>query len=500
MAEKFELHKRRHPDYLNQIDNWNFFISAYKGGTGFVSDHLFTHRLENGADFINRKARAYYLNYCRPLPNIYTEYLYKNQVTRPKDFLEVQENIDGQGTGIGIFMPKVATLASIYGQCHVVVDMARDNEGISKAEAKQPYVSIYTPEHVVDWSRNPENGQLRWVLLHEPEYIDDNPMQARALVNKYRLMTTEGWEVYGINKKGKSEIIDSGTWNLGVVPLATCYHRDIDTDMIGESMLVDIAPVNRIVMNWCSCLDEQIERQTFSQLVMQEGLGTSSDGKALKGIGTAAIFTYPADAKNAPSYISPDTSQLETIWQMIERHVGEIYRMAVLEKSGDAMMVAQSGIAKAYDFVDTNGAMISKATAMERFENELFTILAAWNGKSELNEDIKYDKDFDVINMEKDIKNSLDLVAEGISGTFNSLIYKRLVRRSLTNATQRDLTVIDKEIDVSGGGISSNVNMEHDEHDNEDGDVPAKDISPEIETKPVDETKVVEKEKVDVTE
>jgi len=470
MAKKIKLQERRHPDYKSYVELWKFYNAAYRGGRSFAQSYLSTHRLENAKDFATRKGRAYFLNYCRPIPNIYTEHIYRTPVSRPALFADMQSNIDGRGTDADAFFSRCATLSSVYGQVHVLVDKPRDDTGTSAAEAKKPYGVIYTPEYLLDWSRNQEDGELNWALLHEPEYGDDDPTVEREELHKYRVITREGWELYQVvGKKKELAAIDAQPWPdhvAGHVPLVTCVHRDVDMDMVGESMLVDIAPINLAIMNWCSCIDEQIERQTFSQLVMPDD--GEVGGVPLDKLGTSTIFTFPKDSKFSPAFISPDTSQLETIWKMVERHVGEIYRIATLEKSGEALTVGQSGIAKAYEFVDTNGALVQKALNMERFEQSFFDVMARWMGKDECEEKVAYNKDFDVSNLEKEIKNALDLVTEGFSDTFTKLVYKRLVRRVLTTATQEDLATIDKEIEEANTSRATEVDLE-DNHD-EEGD------------------------------
>lgn len=457
MAETFNITKRRHPDYDANSSLWAFYMQSYKGGAAYSQGNLFTHRLENPQDFANRQKRAYFLNYCRPLPNIYTDYLYRESAKRPPGlFPDVIMNIDGRGRTIEEFSRMVSVLASIYGQVHVLVDKPADDAGVSAAEAKAPYAIIYKPEYVLDWSHD-DNGNLLWVLLHEPLFDDVDPNQPRKKLNRYRLLTLEGWEVINVDEKGEVSSRDQGNWALERIPFVTCIHNDIDHDLIGESMLVDIAPINRTIFNWSSCIDEQIERQTFSQLIMPDDGEGGQD--SVKAISTSAIFTFPNTAKFAPQYISPDTAQVKTIWEMVERHIAEIYRLALLEKSGDLAMGNQSGIAKAYDFIDTNQAIASKAQSMERFENDLLAAIGLWYGKDTSTERISYPKEFDVIALEKEIKNSFDLISEGISETFNKLLMKRMVRKALKSASSDEFKTIDAEIEAKQTIATTDINL-----------------------------------------
>ena len=86
MAEKVKLADRKHPLYTDNSPKWDLYRDSVKGGDEFVnSANLFTHRLEDETDFTERLTRAYYLNYCDVVPNIYNNYIFKEQVNRPPD-------------------------------------------------------------------------------------------------------------------------------------------------------------------------------------------------------------------------------------------------------------------------------------------------------------------------------------------------------------------------------------------------------------------------------
>ena len=460
----FNVTSRKHPNYSSNATLWDFYIAAYKGGNSFASGYLETHRLENSEDFGKRKDAAYFLNFCRAIPNIYADHIFKNPITRPTFSPELLENVDGRGMDAQAFAIKISVLSSIYGQVHVLVDKPIAEEGITLADASLPYATIYAPQNLLDWARHPITGKLLWALLYEPIYEDTDPLTPRVTVERYRLLKPDGWAVYQ-NSDAGAVMVDSGDWALESVPLVTCFNKEIDDDMIGESALVDIAPTNRAIMNWCSCIDEQIKRQTFSQLIMPE----DEDSENVKTIGTASIFTFPSDATHAPAFISPDAAQIATIWDMVANHIAEIYRMATLEKSGSSALVPQSGIAKAYDFIDTNGALVTKATQMESFETELYNLFALWMGKGEV-DPVTYQKDFDVIALDSDIRNSLDLIAENFSDKYSSFLKKRLVRRTASNIPDETLVIIDKEIDEAKVMNLNDEGFGADESDNDEGE------------------------------
>ena len=102
---------------------------------------------------------------------------------------------------------------------------------------------------------------------------------------------------------------------------------------------------------------------------------------------------------------------------------------------------------------------------MERFENDLLAAIGLWYGKDTSSERVSYPKEFDVIALEKEIKNSFDLVSEGISETFNKLLMKRMVRKSLKSASAEEFKTIDAEIDAKQTIATTDINIAnvHDE-------------------------------------
>ena len=79
--EKIKLAERSHPFYTDNIGNWGFYRDAAAGGDDFITeDNLFSHRLEDRDDYQERLDRAYYLNFCDSLPDIYNSYIFRENI------------------------------------------------------------------------------------------------------------------------------------------------------------------------------------------------------------------------------------------------------------------------------------------------------------------------------------------------------------------------------------------------------------------------------------
>lgn len=462
-ARKVDLAKRLNPLYSQYLPKWNFYLESVKGGQDYTTseENLFTHRLESVIDdYEDRKSRAYYLNYCAAVPVIYADYIFKEPVSRPADnkLMEFRQDVDGKGTPIEAFMRKVSILASIFGHIHIVVDTPVATNVVTKAQAQEqnirPYATLVYPMQVKDWSMD-SSGKLNWVLIEEKSYEDADPLIERIDVTNYKIIYRDRWELYDKD----SNKIGGGPNPLGEVFMTTCYNKDIDLDMIGESILCDIAYINRAIFNWCSNIDEMIERQTFSQLTCPDDGSLSERDEStnpLKKIGTSTIFTFPSDTGHPPAFISPDTSQISVIWTMIGQHVQEIWRLAGLKGNEDGFAMSQrSGVSMQMAFLDINSALAAKATSLEVAENDLTRLAARWSSQNETPAKVNYPTNFDVLTLTESITTTFQLVDRNISVVLNKQLMKQLVRKALPLIDEELKVEIEGEIDASDGNFQS---------------------------------------------
>jgi hypothetical protein len=461
-----KVNERKHPSYLENIGDWEFYWKSFNGGKEYVNEYLYSHRLENAEDYIGRIARSFYLNYCAPISSIAGDFIFRKEVTRPADLKlsDFRENVNRRGANIHSFMRKVCTLSSVYGHIHILMDRPRPPSGIeniinngqtTKADnllTLPPYVTIIHPQNLVDWSVDSASKELNWIIVAEEIYNDEDYREEREVQNIYKVWTKNEWIIYD----AEDNLIDSGKHQLGFVPLITCYHKDIDEDMIGESMLKDVAEANRIVFNWTSNIDEMIARQTFSQLIcpddgtlFQDEIDERGKSGALKKIGSASIFTFPADSRHAPAFISPDTGQVTSIWTMVENLVREMFRMAGLisAKSSLVQLQQRTGKAQQYEFLDMDAFLAAKAKALEETENKIDNLYYKWMGIKDMPSRVHYPEKFDIITPQEIVDLFTKVTLSAISGTLNKEMAKRMVHQVLPHAEDEIVERIYEEIE-----------------------------------------------------
>lgn len=470
MSKKVEVVKladREHQYYKDNYANWALYRDAAKGSEDFMAANLKSHRLEDPEDYQERKDRLYYLNFCDTIPKIFNSYIFRHRIERAADKnLELfRKNVDGKNVLIGNFVKRCGYLASVYGVIHVLVDITESSKKIpTKADIKlekiQPFTKIILPTQLKDWSVD-DKGNYNWVII-EFEYSDDlDPTKERVTSIYYKVITRTEWWIEDEDGERISSFPDgtpaSGDNTLGIVPIATMYHTEIDDDKVGESILKDIVYINIAIMNWCSCIDEMIERQTFSQLIMPDnGALAESEEEGqdpLNVVSTSTIMTFPSDSSHPPGFISPNTDNINIIWKLTLDHIKEIYRLAGLQGGTSDLYTSRSGRQSQMSFLGVNSTLKEKAASYEKFENDISKLAYRQLGLDmDSYVDVVYPNSFDIVALEEELDSIIKIMEKNFSSILNKELQKNIARKSIT--LPNDLMLeIENEIDSSDGKV-----------------------------------------------
>ena len=440
-----DLAQSLHPRYVAMRGFWDLAWSSYRGGQAYVNGpHLFSHRLENTEDHARRRRRSYYLNYGQPVVDTYTAYLFRQppEVLPTGPVADLLADADRLGNGLISLMKRAATLSSIFGSVLLGVDRPRTaGEWNTRAEELaagiNDYLVLICPSDVLNWACRPDGG-LDWVLIRERE---TDPLLSGFQI-KYdaretlRLWTDEKW----VDISSKGEVKAEGENPFGQVPFVAVKHRDVEPGIIGESLLANIAYVNREIYNLSSFLQEILARQTFSQLVAEGSAEEYGEAGDIKKLGTSSIFLYP-EGRKAPQYISPDATQARLLIEQIDRMIDEIYRLASLTRGSVREGKTQSGISKAYDFLDTNQALADKAGNLAAaFESILSLARPDWKGR------IRFVRDFgvdDASELAARIERALNM---GVGPQFRAQLLVKLARTLLSELPDDQRQAIENEV------------------------------------------------------
>ena len=413
------LIERRHPEYNEKKEHWDFLEDTYEGGREWFKDNIFRYIKEGDTEFADRLTRAYRFNHSREVVDLLNKYLFKQNITRneadaPESVKRFWLKATRNGLNIKELARQISKKSSIYGRIGVVIDNTGGQVAkpvVSKADERNSGVRTYAylvgPEQLLDYAFD-ENGALNWALIEECVRDDADPMNSSGEeVERYRLWTKTQWMLFQEFKEGRRKVvrmIDSGDHNLGAVPVILADNIISDEEYCAQALIDEIAYLDRAVANYLSNLDAIIQDQTFSQLAMpaQNVLPGEDNYTKLTEMGTKRIFLYDGEGGAQPFYLSPDPKQAQMILAVINKIISEIYHTVGLAgertKQDNAVGIDNSsGVAKAYDFERVNALLAAKADSLEVIENKIAHIVALWSGEEgQIEKDlVSYPDDFD---------------------------------------------------------------------------------------------------------
>ena len=480
------LIQKKHPEYDAKVPHWEFLNETYESPRDWFRKNLFRFVREGESTFNGRLERAYRFNHTREVVDLVNKYLFKNPPGRNPDAPEEVKRFRAKATLSGLsleqFERQVSKKASIYGRVFVVLDNnAKPDQIVTKADERKGDIRLYayivTPDQLRDCGFD-RDGNYNWVLIQEKHRDDDDPFDSSGdWIEKYRLWTKTEWFLFKTKNEQDQVVVeleDSGTHDLGIVPVIKCDHIESDNKYSVPALIEDIAYLDRTVANYCSNLDQIINDQTFSQLIIPAaGLlaGISStintidanDPDVLKkrqeiiNLGTSQILLFDGENGSAPSYISPDPKQAQLIITTIKQIINEIYHTVGLSgertKQDNSMGIDNSsGVAKAFDFERVNALLSAKASAMQAFSNRLENMVKIYHGESpeeiddsEIN--VEYSINFDVRGLNDELAIANQFSTLGVPMEIRKAQMKDIVVKMWPMLEDAEMEKINKAID-----------------------------------------------------
>lgn len=411
---------------------YRLLIDGYNGIGGFGDgSYLARHPREAGEKYLLRQRLAYYLNYLKPCVDAHVSPIFKTKAVRDwsgqaSDLWQTfTEDVDFTGRSIENLMKAAALHAKLCGSAFIVLDRATDAieaetvANLASDRRNLPYAFVVDPIRVLEIEADKFGHITKFVFTER----DEDP---NAQMPAKRTLTPDGWELDASGGKR------TGKWNMGgTVPVIPLYSRDTgNNDLLPPSEFLAIAQTNLAIYNMSSWLSEILVNQTFSILVYP-----SIDTQGLT-IGTNNAIGYPPESSRAPEFISPSPEPAQTLSENINRLQQECYRMAsVVNVTG--VRSEASGVAKAWDFEQTNQILADFAEQVERAEKRIATVFALFVG-AQLDYTVKYPSDYNISDVQTELANAE--VAKGLAfgDAFNVEVFKRVLTAYLPELEDDD--------------------------------------------------------------
>lgn len=442
-----------HDEHKENADAWELYRRSYVGGREYEEgEYLVQHPLETRGAYNARVKQAVFVNYCAPVVDIYTAYLFRERPSRElvgfsgTPFQQFLANADFAGRSYNKLLRELSRWAGVYGHMGVIVDKPVSNEARSRADELslgiRPYISFYRPSNIINWGWEINyNGPpvLSFLVLQEPE------LEEKAEV--YRVWYRDRWELYKKVAKASGQppeivLLDSGENPLGEIPFVLLRNRDCLDRMIGVSDLTDIAPVNKRIYLYDSSAMEIIDRTAFPFLEapMDTTRGANTEDVA---IGTSNVLERDVMDAVGHRWIEPSHASLQRILEWRTQAQTDIREMA---KFGEAQRgvrqgaAAFSGAALDIKFQQLSAILSDKAENMEHAEQSILRLVGMWENLDGTAE-VHYPRKFGIRDAVTDLDQALRT-----KDIINSPVYDTLTQKSLARRTLSDMGYTADEI------------------------------------------------------
>jgi hypothetical protein len=444
--------------YSQYKDQWQYMLESYTGGDEYrQAGHLTKYVNESVGEYNARLLTTPLQNHCNSVISVYNSFLFRNpphrnygSIERLPELEQFLYDADMDGRSFNSFMKDVATQASIFGACWVVV--AKPNIGANTridemTQGIRPYVNILSPLVVLDWSwKRNINGSYS---LDYFKYIED--------VNG-EITTCKEWTEDEI----KTTIIDTEenaireTYTeingLGKIPAVIAYNKRSIIRGIGISDIADIADAQKYIYNALSEIEQSIRLDSHPSLVK------TPDTNA--GVGAGAVIHIPdnLDPGLKPYVLDFAGASVEKILATIQETVASIDKMANTGAVRATQSSTMSGVAMETEFQLLNARLSEKGDALELAEEQIWRLWAEYQGYS-WDGIVEYPDSFNL----RDVQNDLDLFLKASTANINSETYRRGLAKQIATTVIDDETLhpkISAEIDRAPSGDYSSMGEE----------------------------------------
>jgi len=463
-----EYLSERHTHYEEKFNDWNFHLRSYLGGQDYQNGyHLNRYVLETDEEYLKRASNTPVDNHCKNVVQIYSSFLFRVPPTRDYGSLTGDAQLESfindadlDGRSFNNIIREMQVNASVYGTCWAILDKPKTVTNTRAEELQQdirPYLSIYTPENVLNWKyERLNNGRfyLTSLTLLEDLINDDAIIKVWTLEDICTYRINEFKKEYAVTKP---ILLDEVPNALGEIPAVCLYNQKSQRRGIGISDLNDVAELQQSIYNDYSEIEQVIRLSNHPSLVKTPNVEASA------GAGSIIEMPEDLDANLKPYIIQPSSQSLDAIMNNINMKVEAINRITHMGAVRSTTNGVQSGIALQTEFQLLNARLSEKADYLENAEEHIWRLFAKWQNKV-FDGEIIYPESFDL----RDFASDLDYLQKAKASGVQSETFKKEIDKQIARAVVDDddvIRAIDNEIDakVSPIGQFSTPSIEGDE-------------------------------------
>jgi len=435
-----------HKDYSETLNNWEYYIRSYNGGYDYmIGQYLSRYNLELDNEFNQRLANTPCDNHCRNIIQIYSSFLFRVRPSRDFGSMEDEPSLESflkdadlDGNNLNSVIKQAQNYSSIYGHCFMILDKPNIQTETKADELNQdirPYVSIVTPENVLDWNfKRQLNGKYELDYLKIREEVDRENGQYLRMWYPDRIDT-----VYMPDRE-EPQLVDTVPNMIGKIPAVILYNSKSHKRGIGQSDLTDIADLQKSIYNEYSEMEQLIRLTNHPSLVKTPSVNASA--------GAGAVIEMPDEMEPnlKPYLLQPSGASLTAIMDSINNKVESINRIAHTGAVRTTKTQVSSGVALQTEFELLNARLSEKADNLQLAEEQLFNLYAMFQNTT-FDGEINYPDSFNIRDYASDLLFYQQAKAVGVeSATLSKEIDKEIARAVVDDDSK--LNIIFDEIDV----------------------------------------------------
>jgi len=436
-----------HTDYKETINLWEYYIRSFNGGYDYmVGQYLNRYNLELDNEFNQRLANTPCDNHCKNIIQTYSSFLFRVKPSRDFGTMSDEPSLENflkdtdlDGNSFNNVVRQAQVYASVYGHCFMILDKPKVITNTRAQELEQdirPYLSIVTPENVLDWNFKREvNGKYTLDFLKVREEVDKNGGIYMRLWYLDRIDT-----VYMKDDRTEPVIIDTAENLIGKIPAVILYNAKSHKRGIGQSDLVDIADLQKSIYNEYSEIEQLVRLTNHPSLVKTAGVNASA--------GAGAVIEMPEEMEPnlKPYLLQPSGQNLTAIMDSISSKVEAINRIAHTGAVRTTKQQVSSGIALQTEFEMLNARLSEKADNLEIAEEQLFRLYAMFQDTT-FDGEINYPDSFNI----RDYAADLVYYQQAKAMNLNSPTFAKEVDKEIARAVLDDdekLNMVFEEIEA----------------------------------------------------
>ena len=424
---------------LDQMKAWEI-MKAVTLGTEYLRDNseafLPLEPREDYEAYLSRVNRAVFSPYTQRLIRAAAGLVLRKPISVIGDSYWVDvfnKDVDGCGSDLDEYARRHLICALTYGHSHTLVDFPAPTGAISlaeeRAENRRPYWIEVDPTNIYGWrlDREVNYGNLIQVRIAEKAVVPEGEF-GEVVYNQVRVIEPGQYRVYRQKESDSTlygtetgfsgqftapitpkdyELVETGEFSLGEVPLVTVYTNKTDT-LTSKPPLLDIAHLNLCHFQRQADLIHSLHVASQPMLVLE---GWDDQTKDMTVSVNYAMATQPG---NKVYYVEPASTAFEAQASEIQELEKQMASLGISTLS-QQKFVAESADARRLDRVDTNSMLSLVAMEMEQKLQKSFNLSAQYLGMEP--PEIKINKDFDIDRLiGQDVTALTSLFENGVLG------------------------------------------------------------------------------------